>query len=93
MKRLSNEFRDRPVPPLDLAVWSVEYATRHPPGSLASPIRSQSWVVYNMIDVYAFLFFSFIIILSAVFFTLKFLLNFYYYHIYSASELRKSKQM
>lgn len=92
MKRLSNEFRDRLVPPLDLAVWSIEYAARHPSGILASPIRSQSWVKQNMIDVYAFLFFSLIIILSAILFALKMLFNLYYYHMHTASKLHKSKQ-
>ncbi|XP_036141720.1 UDP-glycosyltransferase UGT5-like [Monomorium pharaonis] len=38
MKQLSSEFRDRPIPPLDLAIWSIEYSVRHPNGSLATPL-------------------------------------------------------
>ncbi|GAB1860215.1 UDP-glucuronosyltransferase 1-9-like isoform X1 [Camponotus japonicus] len=96
MKRLSNEFRDRPVPPLDLAVWWIEYAARHPSGSLESPLRSQSWVEQNLIDIYAFLFLNLIIILSIVYFVFKFmkkLFNFCHNHIYAVSKSQKKKQM
>ncbi|XP_024873055.1 UDP-glucuronosyltransferase 1-9-like [Temnothorax curvispinosus] len=92
MKRLSSEFRDRPIPPLDLAVWSVEYTVRHPNGTLVTPLRSQSWVERNLIDVYAFLFLSFFIILLSIFFVIKLLINLYYNYVYTASNLRKSKQ-
>ncbi|XP_071631775.1 UDP-glycosyltransferase UGT5-like isoform X1 [Temnothorax longispinosus] len=92
MKRLSSEFRDRPIPPLDLAVWSVEYTVRHPNGILVTPLRSQSWVERNLIDVYAFLFLSFFIILLSIFFVIKLLINLYYNYVYTASNLRKSKQ-
>ncbi|TGZ38685.1 UDP-glucuronosyltransferase 1-1 [Temnothorax longispinosus] len=62
MRQLFSEFRDRPIPPLDLTVWSIEYTARHPNGTLATPLRSQSWVEQNLIDVYAFLFLNFFII-------------------------------
>ncbi|GAB1860214.1 UDP-glucuronosyltransferase 1-9-like isoform X1 [Camponotus japonicus] len=91
MKQLSNEFRDRPVPPLDLAVWWIEYAARHPSGNLGSPLRSQSWVEQNLIDIYAFLFLNLIIILSIVFFVLKKLFKFCNC-ICSVSKLQKRKQ-
>ncbi|XP_071573107.1 UDP-glycosyltransferase UGT5-like isoform X1 [Temnothorax nylanderi] len=93
MKRLSSEFRDRPLPPLDLAIWSIEYAARQPNGSLATPLRSQSWVEQNLIDVYAFLVFTvfnLLIILLSVFFAIKLLINFCYNRI--VSKLSKSKQ-
>lgn len=92
MKQLSSEFRDRPVSPLDLAVWSIEYVVRHPDGNLASPIRSQSWVEKNLIDIYAFILLNLIIITSVTFFIAKILYKFYYNHAYTASKLRKNKQ-
>ncbi|KAL6445606.1 hypothetical protein ACFW04_000852 [Cataglyphis niger] len=92
MKQLSNEFRDRPTPPLDLAVWWIEYAARHPHGSLGSPLKYQSWMEQNLIDVYAFLFFNLIIISIIIFFVFKNLYNFCRNHIYT-SKLQKSKQM
>ncbi|XP_029167357.1 UDP-glucuronosyltransferase 2A1-like [Nylanderia fulva] len=76
MKQLSSEYRDRPVPPLDLAVWWIEYAVRHPNGNLASPLRSQSWVEQNLIDIYGFLLLNLIIILSVILFILKKIFNF-----------------
>ncbi|XP_024893187.1 UDP-glucuronosyltransferase 2B2-like, partial [Temnothorax curvispinosus] len=91
MKRLSSEFRDRPIPPLDLAIWGIEYTVRHPNGTLVTPLRSQSWVEQNLIDVYAFLFLSFFIILLSIFFVIKLLINFYYNYMYTTSNLRKSK--
>ncbi|XP_025268314.1 UDP-glucuronosyltransferase 2B31-like [Camponotus floridanus] len=93
MKRLSNEFRDRPVPPLDLAVWWIEYAARHSHGSLESSLRSQSWVEQNLIDIYAFMFLILIVILSAIRFILKKLFKFYCNRVYSVSKLQKRKQM
>lgn len=91
MKKLSSEYRDRVVPPLDLAVWSIEYAARNPHGSLASPIKFQSIIEQNLIDVYAILFLTFVVILLILFFVLKVLYKFYYNYIWTASKL-KSKQ-
>jgi len=92
MKRLSSEFRDRPIPPLDLAVWSIEYAVRHPNGTLVTPLKYQNWIERNLIDVYAFLFFNFILIVLSIFFTIKILINFYYNYVYRVFKLRKNKQ-
>ncbi|XP_011704999.1 PREDICTED: UDP-glucuronosyltransferase 1-5-like [Wasmannia auropunctata] len=89
MKRLSDEFRDRPLPPLDLAIWSIEYVVRHPNGSLVTPLRSQSWIEQNLIDVYAFLFFILIIILLSIYFTIRILINLY---CNRTSKLGKNKQ-
>ncbi|XP_077268479.1 UDP-glycosyltransferase UGT5-like isoform X1 [Temnothorax americanus] len=90
MKQLSSEFRDRPIPPLDLAVWGIEYAVRHPNLTLATPLKYQSWVERNLIDVYAFLLLIFFTILLNIFFVIKLSINFFYNHIYT--KLRKSKQ-
>ncbi|KYN17144.1 UDP-glucuronosyltransferase 2B17 [Trachymyrmex cornetzi] len=92
MKQLSSEFRDRQIPPLDLAIWSIEYTVRHPNGTLVTPLKFQSWIQQNLIDVYVFLLFNIIIILLTIFFTIKILIYFYYNHIYTASKFHKSKQ-
>ncbi|XP_014486581.1 PREDICTED: UDP-glucuronosyltransferase 1-5-like [Dinoponera quadriceps] len=93
MGKLSREFRDRPVPPLDLAIWSIEYTARHPKGTLASPIRSQSWIQQKLIDIYAFLLFCLIITIFIICLTFKTLFNFYYRHMYTAPKSYKSKQI
>ncbi|KAL0129741.1 hypothetical protein PUN28_001771 [Cardiocondyla obscurior] len=90
IKRLSSNFRDRPISPLDLAVWSIEYTVRHPNGSLATSLRSQSWVEQNLIDVYAFLSFTLVIISLSVLFVIKLSMHFYYNCV--TTKLRKSKQ-
>ncbi|RLU25699.1 hypothetical protein DMN91_001856 [Ooceraea biroi] len=90
MKRLSNEYRDRALPPLDLAIWNIEYAVRNPNG-LASPVRSQSWMEKNLIDIYAILALSLIVTLSAVFFVMKILYN--YLCKSTASKSCKDKQL
>jgi len=82
MKQLSSEFRDRQIPPLDLAIWSIEYTVRHPNGTLVTPLKFQSRIQQNLIDVYVFLFFNIIIILLTGFFAIKILIYFYYNHIY-----------
>ncbi|RLU25700.1 hypothetical protein DMN91_001857 [Ooceraea biroi] len=90
MKRLSNEYRDRALPPLDLAIWNIEYAVRNPNG-LVSPVRSQSWMEKNLIDIYAILALSLVVILSAVFFSMKIL--YIYLCKSTASTSCKDKQM
>ncbi|KAG5338450.1 UD2C1 glucuronosyltransferase, partial [Acromyrmex heyeri] len=92
MKQLSSEFRDRQIPPLDLAIWSIEYTVRHPNGTLVTPLKFQSRIQQNLIDVYVFLFFNIIIILLIIFFAIKILIYFYCNHIYTASKFYKSKQ-
>ncbi|EZA54516.1 uncharacterized protein LOC113563642 [Ooceraea biroi] len=90
MKRLSSEYRDRALPPLDLAIWNIEYAVRNPNGS-ASPVRSQNWMEKNLIDIYAILVLSLVVTLAAVVFVMKILYNYLYKSI--ASKLCKDKQM
>ena len=92
MKQLSSEFRDRPIPPLELAIWGIEHSVRHPNASLATPLRSQSWVEQNQIDVYAFLFLNFIIILLSIFFVIKILVSFCCNRIFTTSNLSKRKR-
>ncbi|XP_039314135.1 UDP-glycosyltransferase UGT5-like [Solenopsis invicta] len=91
MKQLSSEYRDRPISPLELAIWSIEYSVRHPNGSLATPLRSQSWVEQNQIDVYAFLFLILIIILFSIFFVIKTLISFCCNRIFTRSNVSKRK--
>ncbi|KAL0129735.1 hypothetical protein PUN28_001770 [Cardiocondyla obscurior] len=86
MKQLSSQFRDRPIPPLDLAIWSIEYTVRHPNRILVTPLKYQSKIEQNLIDVYAILFFILVIILLSVFYVIKLLIN-----TLTASK-RKSKQ-
>ena len=54
-KRLSKVFRDRPMRPLDTAVYWIEYVIRNGPDSLRSPVVDMPWWKLHLIDVFAFL--------------------------------------
>lgn len=55
-KEMSVRFRDRPMSPLDTAMFWIEYVIRYNGAEhLKNPARNMSWVAYSMIDVYAFI--------------------------------------
>ncbi|KAH8369563.1 hypothetical protein KR093_000152, partial [Drosophila rubida] len=56
MKLRSKRFRDNPVPPLELAVWWVEYLMRHPdPVHLHSEAKELNYFQTHSLDVLAVL--------------------------------------
>lgn len=75
MKQLSREYRDRPMSPLDLAVWHIEYASRNPRGPLASPARNMSSVRFNLLDVYAVLVAAVLSIFFSIWILFRILVN------------------
>lgn len=57
-KDVSNRFKDRPMTPLNTAVYWIEYVIKYKGASfLKNPSLNLSWVAYNMLDVYAFILF------------------------------------
>lgn len=57
IKEVSAQFRDRPMKPLDTAVWWVEYILRNPnPDHLQSPAAKLNIFQYNSLDVLLILF-------------------------------------
>lgn len=55
-KEVSNRFKDRPMSPLDTAMFWVEYVVRHKGANyMKNPGIELSWVANNMLDVYAFI--------------------------------------
>ncbi|XP_015113283.1 UDP-glucuronosyltransferase [Diachasma alloeum] len=54
-KYQSKKFLDRPMSAMDTAVFWIEYAVRHGPGALRSPVVDLSWWQMEQIDVYGFL--------------------------------------
>ncbi|KAJ8667742.1 hypothetical protein QAD02_009405 [Eretmocerus hayati] len=54
-EKLSKLFNDRPMKPLDAAVFWVEYIARHGKKALRSPIVDMPWFQAKLLDVYAFL--------------------------------------
>ncbi|KAG7207216.1 hypothetical protein KM043_008894 [Ampulex compressa] len=55
VERESIRFKDRPMSPMDTAVFWIEYVIRNGPDSLRSPAIDMPWWQLHLIDVYAFL--------------------------------------
>ena len=51
--KLGSLLTDQIEPPLERAVWWLEFLLRHPDYKLAAPIHRMSWVQLNQIDVAA----------------------------------------
>ncbi|XP_039753658.1 UDP-glycosyltransferase UGT5-like isoform X1 [Pararge aegeria] len=52
---VSRRFKDRPMAPLDTAMYWLEYVIRNNGAEfMKNPASNMSWIVYNMVDVYAF---------------------------------------
>lgn len=55
VRRATEAFRRRPLPPLDLALWWIEHVIQSGGAPLVqSPARHINWIVYNSIDVFLF---------------------------------------
>ncbi|XP_058790295.1 UDP-glycosyltransferase UGT5-like isoform X2 [Phymastichus coffea] len=63
LQRLSKQFRDRPMPPLETAIYWIEYIHRHGKNALKSSIEDMPWWQASLLDVYAFIAGSFLIAL------------------------------
>nr|XP_033326628.1 UDP-glucuronosyltransferase 2C1-like [Megalopta genalis]XP_033326629.1 UDP-glucuronosyltransferase 2C1-like [Megalopta genalis] len=50
-KKLSLQFKDRPMPPVDEGVYWIEYLTRHGADSLKTEASNLSWYQYLLLDV------------------------------------------
>ncbi|XP_038209882.1 UDP-glycosyltransferase UGT5-like [Zerene cesonia] len=62
-KEVSRRFKDRPMSALDTAIFWIEYVIRNEGADyMKSPTVNMHWIVYNMLDVYAFLVFICIIL-------------------------------
>ncbi|XP_072948769.1 UDP-glycosyltransferase UGT5-like [Epargyreus clarus] len=52
-KEVSRRFKDRPMTPLDTAMFWIEYVLRHKDADfMKSPARDMSWFRYFMLDLY-----------------------------------------
>jgi hypothetical protein len=69
-------MRDRPVKPMDLAIYWIEYVVRHQGAPhLRYPGMDLAWHKRNLLDVIAFVIISGITLLSVVFFIIKSILK------------------
>jgi len=64
MTKIQKLFRDRPMSPLDTAVWWTEYLLRTEDTAHLRPAgHSQNWFVRRLIDVWAFMSISVFVII------------------------------
>ncbi|XP_076858342.1 UDP-glucuronosyltransferase-like isoform X1 [Brachyhypopomus gauderio] len=67
--KLSVMHRDRPIEPLDLAVYWTEYVMRHKGAEHLRPAAHElNWIQYHSLDVFAFLLF---ILVTVIYVTVK----------------------
>lgn len=72
---LSSRFRDRPMKPIDTAIYWIEYVIRHKGADfMKNPALKISWVAYNMLDVYGFMLLMLFLIIYVLYKILKFIL-------------------
>lgn len=70
-EQVSKRFRDRPMTPLDTAMFWIEYVIRNKDAAyMQNPALALSWVASNMLDVYAFVL---ILVLAIIFIFAKLL--------------------
>ncbi|XP_011496133.1 PREDICTED: UDP-glucuronosyltransferase-like [Ceratosolen solmsi marchali] len=53
--KLAKLFRDRPIKPLDTAIYWIEYISRHGKKAIQSPLVEMQWWKANSLDIYAFI--------------------------------------
>lgn len=55
-KEIQARFKDRPIPPLDAAIFWIEYVIRHKGANFVkNPAINMSWLASSMFDVYGFI--------------------------------------
>ncbi|TSM60513.1 UDP-glucuronosyltransferase 1-1 [Bagarius yarrelli] len=70
---LSQIHRDRPIEPLDLAVFWTEFVMRHGGAEHLRPAAHQlNWVQYHSLDVFGFLLFVLVVVVFIIIKTCKF---------------------
>ncbi|XP_029035422.2 UDP-glucosyltransferase 2-like [Osmia bicornis bicornis] len=74
MKKLSQLFKDRPMSPVDTAIFWVEYVGRHG-NILQSPVLHLNWWQRNLLDVYGFILACVALILYVAFVLIRKLKN------------------
>lgn len=67
-KEIQRRFKDRPMKPLDTAIFWIEYVIRHKGADfMKNPALKLCWFAYNMIDVYVFTLVIILAVLATIF--------------------------
>ncbi|XP_077286332.1 UDP-glycosyltransferase UGT5-like [Arctopsyche grandis] len=77
-KEISELFKDRPLHPLDKAIYWLEYAIKHKGAyHLKSPSLELEWYQYYLFDVIIFVIFSILIIIAMILMILKYIYSYF----------------
>ncbi|XP_050466895.1 UDP-glucosyltransferase 2-like [Cataglyphis hispanica] len=88
-RNLSKKFLDRPVKPLDTAIFWIEYVIKYGNDVLRSPALDLTWWQLYLVDVFAFLLFCIAISIIAIVFIVRFLLEMINRNYQSSSHTKK----
>lgn len=76
MKALSNRFKDRPLPPLETAVYWTEYVVRQNGAPfMKTAAVDMPFYQYYLLDVLLFIFSILFLVVYILFFIIKFILS------------------
>lgn len=75
MKKVSEQFLDRPLTPLDTAIYWIEYVIKHGENALRSPAMDLRWWQLEMLDVAAILLLVAVIIGAVLIVVLRYLFS------------------
>ncbi|XP_046736277.1 UDP-glucosyltransferase 2-like [Diprion similis] len=78
VKRISAQFRDRPMSPLDTAIFWIEHVVRHGGTNLRSAAMDLTWWQIELIDVYGFILSSITLALYLIVVIVKKMKNLFY---------------
>lgn len=85
---ISKRFKDRPMKPLDTAIFWIEFVIRNKGADyIKNPALGMSWIESNMLDVWGFVFLVVLVIIYVEFKMVKILLG-----LREKIKPRKSKQ-
>lgn len=64
-KELERIWKDRPMSPMDTAIFWLEYMIRNKGAEyMKNPARNMNWFAYTMLDIYAFILVIFIVVVA-----------------------------
>lgn len=72
----SKIFRDRPIHPLNLSIYWLEYVLKYKGAShLKSPALELKWYQYRLLDVYFILIMSSLVVIGIIYTSIKYLFS------------------
>ncbi|CAG9786684.1 unnamed protein product [Diatraea saccharalis] len=93
-KEVSSRFKDRPMNPLDTAVFWIEYVIRHNGADfMKNPAIQLSWLSYNMFDVYAFVLGVTILLLYVIIRLILYIRQYFRINVHKNDTVKNKKKL